>query len=176
LSGFVGVSRFPTSTSVDDLTAGFKSSVNSFISAIQKAGGRVSISATYRSSERAYLMHYAWEIAHEKVAPNKVPAKAGVDIQWDHGDDQKSIKAAKAMVAGYDIVREPSLTTNHAQRTAIDMVITGLVGKMIAKKDGTQVKINKDNRNTTDLEPIGASYGVYHKVRNDYVHWSADGH
>ncbi|WP_228529880.1 hypothetical protein [Diaphorobacter caeni] len=171
LSGAAWVAEFPTSTSTEDLTAGFRDAVNSFIAAINAAGGSVSISATYRPLERAYLMHYAWDIAKGTIQPDKVPAYTGVDIEWDHGDKTKSVNAAKAMVSAYGIVHRPSLTTNHAGRTAIDMNINGMIGKTIVDGASKKVTIKK----ASDLHTVGASYGV-HKLVSDPPHWSADGH
>ncbi|MBF5005917.1 hypothetical protein ISG32_16765 [Diaphorobacter sp. NR2-3-3-1] len=171
MSGAAWVAEFPTSTSTEDLTAGFRDAVNSFIAAINAAGGSVSISATYRPLERAYLMHYAWDIAKGTIQPDKVPAYTGVDIEWDHGDKTKSVNAAKAMVSAYGIVHRPSLTTNHAGRTAIDMNINGMIGKTIVDGASKKVTIKK----ASDLHTVGASYGV-HKLVSDPPHWSADGH
>jgi len=169
LSGAVWVDRFPTSTSVEDLSADFRRSVNSFIDAIKNAGGSVTITATYRPPERAYLMHYAWEVARGKVKPNAVPAMTGVNIQWDHGDEKASRQAAADMVRGYNIVYRPSLTTNHANQTAIDMSISGMIGKKIKNKDGEEIEI----KTLSDLNAVGATYGV-HKNPSDPPHWSAD--
>jgi hypothetical protein len=170
LSGAKWVSRFPTSASVEALTPNFKSSVNSFIGAIKTAGGSVKISATYRPAERAYLMHYAWQIAHGAIKPSDVPAMAGVNIKWDHGDAKASKQAAADMVKAYGIVYKPSLTTNHAQKTAIDMTISGVIGKKVKNKDGKEIEIKK----LSDLNAVGATYGVY-KLVSDPPHWSANG-
>ena len=70
LSGPAWVSRYPTSRSIDDLEAGFRSKVRNFIGSIEAAGGQVSISATRRPAERAYLMHYAWKIANGTIQPS----------------------------------------------------------------------------------------------------------
>jgi hypothetical protein len=170
LSGASWVSRFPTSRSLDDLTPSFRSAVNAFIGAINNAGGTVRISATYRPPERAYLMHYAWDVANGTISPSGVPSMAGVDIQWNHGDDAKSKNAAAAMVRGYEIVFRPSLTSNHSGRTAIDMTISGMIKKTIQKKNGDEVTIKK----ISDLNAVGASYGV-NKLASDPPHWSESG-
>ena len=171
LSGASWVDEFPTGTSTDDLSPSFRDAVNSFISAITAAGGSVSISATYRPPERAYLMHYAWDIAKGTIKPDRVPAMTGVDIEWDHGNKTKSVNAASAMVRGYSIVHRPSLTTNHAGRTAIDMNVSGMINKTITDANGKKVTIKK----ASDLHAVGATYGV-HKLVSDPPHWSADGH
>ncbi len=60
LSGAAWVAQFPTSRSLDDLSPGFKASVNDFIGAVKAAGGKVNIAATYRPPERAYLSERRW--------------------------------------------------------------------------------------------------------------------
>jgi len=60
ISGPQWVGRYPTSKSIGDLAPTFAKSVKSFIAPIQAGGGHVTVSATYRPPERAYLMHYAW--------------------------------------------------------------------------------------------------------------------
>jgi D-alanyl-D-alanine dipeptidase len=171
LSGASWVARFPTSKDISDLTPDFAAAVNKFIDAIKAAGGSVSVSATYRPKERAYLMHYSAAIAKGTVKAKDVPAMAGVNIEWDHGDDKESVKAAQAMASGYDIVYPPALESRHTAKAAIDMTITGIVGKSIVGADGKSVDIKKES----DLYPVGAGYGV-HKLLSDPPHWSDDGH
>ena len=171
LSGSSWVAQFPTGTSTNDLSPAFRDAVNAFIQAINSAGGAVSIAATYRPPERAYLMHYAWKIANGTIQPDRVPTMAGVNIEWDHGNKQSSVNAAKAMKTGYGMKHIAALDTNHTSRTAIDMNVSGMIGKTILSKDGTKVKIKA----ASDLYPVGASYGV-HKLESDPPHWSADGH
>ena len=50
--------RFPTSASLDDLLPDFGDATKAFISAMKKGGATVSVAATYRPAERAYLMHW----------------------------------------------------------------------------------------------------------------------
>ena len=116
-------------------------------------------------------MHYAWKIANGTIQPDRVPTMAGVNIEWDHGNKQSSVNAAKAMKTGYGMKHIAALDTNHTSRTAIDMNVSGMIGKTILSKDGTKVKIKA----ASDLYPVGASYGV-HKLESDPPHWSADGH
>ncbi|MFB2861878.1 hypothetical protein ACE1BV_00395 [Aeromonas hydrophila] len=176
LSGEKWVSRYPTSKSIDDLELGFSNNVRKFISAIESAGGQVRISATYRPVERAYLMHYCWRIAKEGFAPDKVPKIQGVDIDWEHNnengipDKQAAIMAAKKMVAAYNIIYKPSLTSRHTEKKAIDMTITGVRGLFIKTNNGKLIEV----KNSDDLHRVGASYNVF-KLVSDPPHWSVDG-
>ena len=170
LSGADWVEKFPGSKSVDDLAPVFKESVTSFLAAVKAAGGRVSIAATYRPPERAYMMHYAWDISTGKIRADRVPAMAGVNIEWDHGTTQKSKNAASAMVSGFGMQHRGALASRHTERKAIDMNITGMNGKSILNKEGTSVKIG----GAGDLHAVGATYGVI-KLVTDPPHWSEDG-
>jgi hypothetical protein len=181
-SGFVWVSKFPQSTSTDDLVDPFKSNCKKFISALEAAGATVSISSTLRPKERAYLMHWSFEVANG-LDPEKVPAMTGVDIDWVHKDSKgnKNISASKtaaqAMMDGYDIVHEPALTSRHTEGKAIDMDISWSGELKIKDAAGKEVSIKgspKDGGNT-DLHKVGKSYNVI-KLVSDPPHWSSDGH
>jgi hypothetical protein len=177
VSGAQWVTRYPTSTSLGDLTPAFSKAVTSFIAAIEAAGGSVTISATYRPPERAYLMHYAWAIAKEGASPTSIEAKAGVNIDWAHLDakgksDQKAaVRAAVAMVNGYGMAHSAVLVSRHTEKRAIDMTISGIVGKSVNDANGKAIAI----KSLKDLNPVGKSYGVI-KLVSDAPHWSDDGH
>jgi D-alanyl-D-alanine dipeptidase len=171
LSGAQWVSRFPTSTSTDDLVEPFRSNVRNFVAALTAAGASVRVSATLRPPERAYLMHYASRVSSGKLSADKVPARSGVNINWVHPTAADSIAAATDMVNGYGIVFPPALDSNHSRGTAIDMTITGIVGKSMNNASGNAVAIQSQN----DLHEVGASYGV-RKLISDPPHWSSDGH
>jgi hypothetical protein len=57
-SGPQWCARFPTSASPDDLLPDFRDRVLAFISATKHGGAAISIGATYRPPQRAYLMHW----------------------------------------------------------------------------------------------------------------------
>lgn len=176
-SGAQWVARYPTSTSLGDLTPAFSKAVTSFIAAIEAAGGSVTISATYRPPERAYLMHYAWAIAKDGASPTNIEAKAGVNIDWAHldatgkSDPKAAVKAASAMVSGYAMAHSAVLVSRHTQKRAIDMTISGVVGKSVNDASGKATPIHS----LRDLNPVGKSYGVI-KLVSDAPHWSDDGH
>lgn len=171
LSGPAWVNQFPTSSSTADLTASFRTAVDNFIAALQAGGASVSISATLRPPERAYLMHYAWKVAQQNMSAANVPAMAGVDIQWNHGTAAASKLAAQQMVNGYGIVYAPALTSRHSEGRAIDMTITDYVGKTFNNAAGQATVVNS----AAQLHALGLGYGV-HKLASDPPHWSDDGH
>ena len=170
-SGVAWVPRFPTSVALADLALPFRDNVGSFIAAIETTGGSVHIAATLRPAERAYLMHYCAKLATGGVRAAKIPPMTGVNIEWDHGNENKSQTAARAMRDTYEIVHPPALRSNHTLGLAIDMRIAGVIGKTVKDKAGRAAKINTGS----DLYPIGKSYGVI-KLVSDPPHWSHDGH
>lgn len=163
-------SRFPNSSTLDALAPGFREDAGRFIAALRAAGASVRISATRRNRSRAQLMHYSWRVAKGQIAPGDVPAIAGCDIEWDHGDLATSRAAANEMVRLFHIVYKPSLTSNHIEGTAIDMTITRPGSMSIVNGKGDTVQV----RSAADLHAVGASYGV-RKLASDPPHWSANG-
>ncbi|WP_269632499.1 hypothetical protein [Pelomonas sp. BJYL3] len=177
VSGPTWVQQFPTSTSVGDLSADFSAAVSRFIAALRDAGAQVSIAATLRPPERAYLMHYAWRIAQEQLDPATVPAMDGVDIDWTHRNSQgqtqlqQARQAAAQMVTGYGIVYRPALSSRHTEGRAIDMNITQYLNKSVNNASGQAQTLTT----AAQLHALGAGYGV-HKLASDPPHWSDDGH
>ncbi|MDD0811358.1 hypothetical protein PSQ20_13465 [Curvibacter sp. RS43] len=176
LSGRDWVRRFPTSTLTQDLAVGFKDRVEKFIGALTAGGATVHINATLRPPERAYLMHYAWRIAKEKMDPLQVPNMNRVDIQWSHLDDKGELNlnasrlAAEQMVRDFGIVFKPSLKSRHTQGGAIDMRIEQYLNKSFNNASNRSTTITSD----AGLHRLGASYGVY-KLASAPPHWSDDG-
>ena len=171
------------STSVDDLVEPFKTNVKTFIKALQNAGATVDVMATLRSDKRAYLFHWCWLIGLGKAKAATADTMAGVDIEWNHGDDQKSQAGAKEMIVGFNLAVPPSSTnppalhTNHSFGKAIDMEITWKGTINVKQHDGTlqPVTFLADVNQNLKLHAIGATYGVM-KLTTDAPHWSIDGH
>lgn len=179
LSGPQWVRRFAGSKAIADLEPAFRQSVDAFIGSIVAAGARVSISATFRPPQRMYLMHWSWRISRLEIQPADVPAMLGVDIEWNHGSLDDSIKAASAMVAAFGTVARPSLTSKHGDGTAIDMTI-GWTGELAIKDArGRTMTIGSSPRSgmNPELIRVGATYGVVKaRFSDDPPHWSNDGH
>jgi hypothetical protein len=176
LSGAAWEKQFPGSTSIDDLTPSFKAKAGRFIQALEAAGVRVKLAATYRPEERAYLMHYCCKIGNCKIAADKVPPMDGVDIDWVHRDAagkmdvEASRVAAREMMRAYVIRFPAALSSRHTQRRAIDMSITRFKDKTVKNADGEDVTISCPS----ELYELGKTYGVI-KLESDPPHWSDDG-
>lgn len=107
---------------------------------------------------------------------------AGVDVQWDHGDDAKSKAGAKEMVSGFGLAvppkstNAPGLKSNHISGKAIDMNIKWTGKIKVKKKDNTEVEVTymQNVNSNTVLHAIGESYGVK-KLKTDAPHWSYNG-
>ncbi len=182
-SGASWVAKFPGSHSIDDLEPVFRANVQRFLKALHDAGATVTITATLRPPERAYLMHWSWKIVKEHLDAQHIPPKTGVDIEWWHGTQSASETSAKEMVNGYGIQNlgtPPALDSRHIEGNAVDMHITWASVLRIAKADGSHINIVSTPRDETnpDLIQVGATYGVIHlqPVEKDKVHWSTDGH
>lgn len=174
LSGAHWHSRFPASTSLEDLSEPFKSNTKKFINALKSANISVRISTTYRPDARSYLMYYSTRITRGKIKPEDVPSWPGVNIDWTHGGNRsKAIEAARAMHASYGIggnpVGKPS-KSNHNSKLAVDMTITNYSGKTISL-NGNKYKINGFN----DLVAAGKKVSVIWYGSNDKPHWSQTG-
>lgn len=195
LSGPIWVERFPTSTDVEDLEPEFRDCVRRFLDVLYDAGAEVTITATRRPRERAYLMHYAWNIARRRIMPSQVPAfepvlpdAPRIDIDWLHVDRRgrpshsRSCAAARKMMHGYDIVDlgvPPSLSSLHIDGLAIDMVIAWVGELAIETASGRRLTIQSKPRSgiNAELMQVGAGYGVVHlaAAEADPPHWSVNG-
>lgn len=183
LSGSDWISKFPNSTSVDDLVEPFRTNVRNFLAALQAAGATVSIGSTLRPPQRAHLMHYSFMISASGIDPAAVPVCAGVAIEWVHLDSQSkpdpaaSRNAAREMVLGYEIVYAPALLSQHTRGLAIDMDISWKQTLRIQDATGNVQTITSLPRSglNAQLQAVGKGYGVI-KLATDPPHWSVDGH
>lgn len=182
LSGAHWINKFQGSASTQTLSYPFRTNVEQFLSALKLAGASVTIAATLRPPERAYLMHWCWKISRRIVHVSDVPPMAGVNIEWDHKNDAKSLHEANAMVAAYGMTGlhvAPALRSRHTEGNAIDMNISWSGDLNIVDKNNRTVIIKvppRDGMNTA-LHLVGRSYGVikYHGGARDKPHWSSDG-
>jgi hypothetical protein len=177
-SGPQWCTRFPTSASLDDLQPDFGDKVRAFLSQLKKAGATVSIAATYRPPERAYLMHWCCMVANSGQDPHSIAPMKGVAIDWAHGGSIADARAAaKKMMAQYEIQFPASLESRHTQRRAIDMTIgwTGTLNIMDFNGQKHAISSSPRNGSNPELIKVGATFGVM-KLVSDPPHWSDDGH
>lgn len=171
------------SSDIADLESDFQGKVKEFKQALDDAGASISIDTTKRPKERAHVLHYAWQVAKGKVQAVSVPAMAGVDIVWDHGDATKSKAGAQEIITAASVASKPSLTSNHITGKAIDWTITWLDDLKVKKKDGIEQVIKTTPRNggdpgNTELHGVGKGYGVIKGLNykpKDPPHWSFNG-
>jgi hypothetical protein len=182
LSGGQWVARFPGSADVADCRDPFKSSLTRFIAAMRAAGASVTVSATFRPVERAYLMHWSWMIVKRDTDTTTIPARQGVAIIWTHPTVQASKAAAQQMVNGYGIGSlgtPPALNSKHTARLAVDMSISWTGTLSIVSNAGQVVAISSTPRSgmNDDLADVGAEFGVikYNGSGVDRPHWSDTG-
>ncbi|MGW6196939.1 hypothetical protein ACWF0M_12400 [Kribbella sp. NPDC055110] len=174
-------SRYPNSRDIDALAPGFRDNVSAFIAALRSAGASVVVSSTRRSPERAYLMHYSWNVANGQIEPGRVPVKSGVLIDWDHGDDAASRKGAQEMVDLFHMAHIASLTSNHTRGTAVDMTIAWKAELSLpipAHRGASLWRISTSPRtgaSSIDLHEVGANIFGVRKLASDPPHWSKDG-
>lgn len=177
-SGAQWCARFPTSVSPDDLLRAFRDNVLAFVSAMKRGGASVSIAATWRPPERAYLMHWCCMLADSGQDPRAIPPMKGVAIDWTCGGDiALARRNAAAMKKGYAIQFPAALVSRHTQRRAIDMTIRWKDTLSIRDFDGKLWRIASAPRSGSnpDLIRVGATFSVI-KLVSDPPHWSDDGH
>lgn len=169
--------RFPNSRDVANLEPGFRDRVERFIAALRSADATVSVSSTRRDATRAFLMHYSWNVAHGDTAPADVPARSGLDIQWDHGDDAISRQAAREMVNLFNMAHNAALNSNHIRGKAIDMDIRWSGELVLRRPAPLLVRISSTPRSgqNRELHQLGSDVFGVHKLASDPPHWSFNG-
>lgn len=193
LSGVSWVNNFPGSTSTTTLssTTGFRQHTDNFIAALRNAGVSIDIQATYRSPQRAYLMHYSWDIAKGSIDPRNVPKGTGINICWAHKNANGTVNlaesrsAAQAMVTAYKIISRPALDSNHIPGNAIDMALswTGTLNIRNAAGQMVSIATTPKTHMNPQLWQVSATYRVIKfgtfpggNPPGDKIHWSIDGH
>ena len=182
-SGAAWVGRFPGSKSLDKLEAGFRSKVSKFMEALHNASATTTVISTVLPAERVFLMHWCYRIAKDDAPADQVPVRAGIDIDWWHGDQRTSRQAAQEMFDGYgldpNMQTVPPLSSNRMVGLAIDLATEWTGTLQVKKVDGTMVSIEDGPRNSTNskLIVVGRTYGVIHLTPFDHNpnHWSTNG-
>lgn len=169
--------NYPNSRETDDLEPGFRSRVEDFIGSLRYAGATVVVNSTRRNEIRAHLMHYSWKVAYDRLDPKDVPKHGGLDIEWDHGDLQKSREAAKEMVKLFNMAHIASLTSNHIRGKAIDMNVSWKDTLVMTRPAPLLTRIESRPRTgqNRELHEIGATVFGVRKLVSDPPHWSYNG-
>lgn len=182
LSGAKWAQRFLGGSHIRDLTGTFRHAVEDFVDAMTEAGIKVKIDATYRPIQRSYLMHWSWRIVNDGIDPAKIPAMAGVGIEWEHPTAAASLKAANEMVDALSIRRlrtKPALRSQHNFCLAVDMSLSwsGTVSIMDANRKLVRINTAPRTGMNRQLIEVGATYGVKKYVggSKDVPHWSNNG-
>ncbi len=168
---------YPNSQEIDDLDPGFRARVEDFIGSLKQAGATVSVGSTRRNAIRAHLMHYCWKVAYGEIDPKDVPKRSGLDIEWDHGDLEKSREAAKEMVNLFGMVHIAALGSNHIIGKAIDMTISWKDVLVMTQPAPLLTRIEslpRTGRNR-ELHETGATVFGVRKLVSDPPHWSHNG-
>lgn len=168
---------YPNSRDVDDLEPGFRANVENFIVSLKDAGATVTVNSTRRNAIRAHLMHFSWKVAYGEIDPKDVPKHGGLDIEWDHGDLDRSRAAAEEMVNLFGMAHVASLTSNHIIGKAIDMNISWKDTLVITRPAPLLTRIESRPRTgqNRELHEIGAGVFGVRKLVSDPPHWSYNG-
>lgn len=123
-------------------------------------------------------MHYSWQLSKGSVRAADVPSLSGLSIEWDHGDESVSRKAAGKMKQLFNMAYNASLTSNHIRGQAVDMTITwtGVLTVEVPGREEAEV-IRTGPRNGAEnrqLHQLGREFGVK-KLVKDAPHWSHNG-
>lgn len=170
--------KYPNSAEIDDLEPGFRSRVEAFLAALKDSGTSIKITSTRRNAARAHLMHYSWKVAYGEIDPKDVPARSGLNIDWDHGDIKTSRAAAEEMVNLFGMAHVAALRSNHIRGKAVDMTIRWKDVLVMTRPAPLLAKIESRPRSgqNRELQEIAATVFEVRKLASDPPHWSSDGH
>lgn len=195
-------------------SAEFQANITAFHSALklakvydakgkQVASPAVKVNSTFRTVERQYLMYHAAMISRGIEDPKDVKSWPGVPIKWDHGDNAKSVRAARDMAVKIfgtedpdtvndewtdgNPIAKPEKGSNHARGLAVDMTVRWN-GKMVIRvpvpdpmrmrtgfKD-VEIDSGPFTEMNKDLWGVAMEYFNVKKHPTDKPHWSVDGH
>jgi hypothetical protein len=180
---------------ISALESGFAADLEKFLAMLTANGIGHEITAGLRPPERSYLFKYSLDVTNGRIAPKDVPAMAGVDIIWDHGDDAKSKKAAGELADKFGLVGIAAHPSNHNSGKAVDMKLdfSGNAANTLTYTVGTKtvtrtIKTDDEARKgvkakgkvisgigSRELSLAGADFDVKRALDNDIVHWSRSG-
>ena len=169
--------KYPNSREIDDLESGFRSKVEDFLGSLKHAGATVVVNSTRRNAVRAHLMHYSWKVAYREIDPKDVPKCGGLNIEWDHGEIEKSREAAKEMVKLFNMAHIASLSSNHISGKAVDMNISWTRTLVLTRPAPLFTRIESYPRSgqNRELHEVGWNTFGVRKLKSDPPHWSYNG-
>lgn len=172
-------SGWVNSTDFAALDSSWGPSAQAFVDGLRSAGATVRVTSGLRHPNRAFLMHFAWGVAHGQYTPAQANARCqaqGIDINWDHGNLAASKAAAQALVGAFGLVRQASITSNHIHGKAMDIKISNLPGSInMNGKTYTTQRGASNQSAAASVAPIGNDMGVKWFGSGDWVHWSHNG-
>jgi hypothetical protein len=183
--------NYPADDRVDALGDPFRSNVRAFLLAVadstDSATGRAPIPQiiqVYRPPERAYLLHWSWQIATQAGSPGEADqlcVPGGMHIIWQHYrtdgslDGSGALDAARAMTNAFRLSTFPAYPTKHSERTAIDMFIEwhGTLTLTNASDSIVTVSGPSNSRQSQTFQNVGRTFGVI--KGSSLNHWSDTG-
>ncbi|WP_428263173.1 pesticin C-terminus-like muramidase [Haliangium sp.] len=177
--GIANANGWVNDTSFSSLDSSWGPRAEAFVTGLRAAGASVTVSAGLRHPKRAFLMHYAWGVAHGQYTPaqaNTACRGQGINIEWDHGNAAASRTAAQALVSAFHLVRQASITSNHIRGLAIDITISNLPGSITMNGRTYTTRAGASGTAAAEsVAPIGRDMGVIWFGAGDRVHWSHNG-
>lgn len=173
----------------------FGRAVKSLVSQLRRQGAEVSVESTVRAKERGYLMWGAFWLSRadddeqlkERIALLKKYRrkwKLDVDINWDAGDFESTVRAAREMADTYGVVyatRRGAEKSDHYDGDAVDISVVGLPSRLRLRAPRRRARVfdlsGDDETRDLSLSPQLVKYieraFKMKKLKSDYPHWSA---
>ncbi len=133
-----------------------------WLRALSAAGARVNVEATKRDPVRAWLIRSARAVAAGALAPGEVMPEQQAPVIWDHGDLDRSRKAAAEMAKAFGTDQPPPEGSPHFDGHVLSMTV-GWAGP-IALVDGYgathRLEPPQGGAPVPELRAIAASYGL----------------
>ncbi len=115
--------RHDDSDEMHELRPAFDRQLRDMIAALRRGGATVVVRSTRHDAARAYIGHWAWQVANGTTSARHVPEQPGAPIIWDHGDELGSRFAAREMLNAEAIETLPPLESAHIDGNAAELTI-----------------------------------------------------
>lgn len=170
---------FADSRKLADLAPLFAVRATRFIDALTRAGARVHVEATRRSSVRAWLVRNAHAVAVGAIAPADVPPEPQAPVIWDHGDLNRSRAAAGEMAKRLGPEQPYPEGSPHFDGHVISMAVrwSGPIELIDGYGAAHRMYYSSDGSLHPVLQQIGESYGLSKSsVPPDWASWDTGQH